>query len=99
MIFIQGGQQPGCGLPTDDGQLTTHAAHLHASLRTQLTALFRSALSPESKSTKSSQVRSGQARPKSSQIKSTPTRQQIGILNRFLSTKVGHWDPFPVDTF
>lgn len=38
------------------------------------------------------QVRSVR-KAKSSQIKSTPTHQQIGLLNRFLSTKVGQMEP------
>lgn len=37
------------------------------------------------------QVKSGQI--KSSRINSTPTRQQIGILNRFLSARVGQLGP------
>lgn len=39
-------------------------------------------------------VGSGQvSQARSSQTKSTPTHQQIGLLNRFLSAKVGQWSP------
>lgn len=87
VIFNQGGQQTWPRL----NDLTTHAANAHASLTQpnsgirKVGVLLCPANGPRaSRLSQVRSVRSGQARSKP-----TPTHQQIGLLNRLLSTRVG----------
>lgn len=87
VIFNQGGQQRWPRF----NDLTTHAENAHASLTQPNSGIrkvycFVLQMEPaRARPTKSGQV----SQVRSSQIKPTPTHQQIGLLNRLLSTRVG----------